>query len=195
MTQYLSQQRLLALLLAAFCFGIAIGAVYQVFLIRRAAFEQMRVHRIVSVLWLNAEDFLFLVAIGCCVAVLFFAMSNGVLRLMAFPAMGCGVLLWRLTLGRLIGICTQRILCGIAWVLHRLKERILRPLWRRLSGALRRLWRRIADCHQRFKDRRLWAMAKKETERYTRSLTRAMAMGNFPHPKTSKTINIKDQAK
>lgn len=180
MTQYLSQQRLFALLIAAFLMGFAIGAVYQVFLIRRAAFEQMKVHRFLSVFLLNIEDFLLLVAIGCSTAILFFAMSNGVLRLMAFPAMAGGLLLWRLTLGKLIGFCTQGILRGIAWLLRKMMEKILRPLGRRLSRLCKRLWMRIMECRRKLLCRKLGRMAKKETKRYTRSLIRAAAQGCLP---------------
>lgn len=180
MTQYLSQQRLLSLLLSSILLGIALGAVYQVFLIRRAGFRQLRIPRIPSLIVQNTEEFLFCVGAGAAVTILYFACSNGVVRLMAIPAMAGGFFLWRMTLGRLVNACTDAIL--------RLLSAICRWIYRQIAAPIGRFCRRmigrlIASVTARRKKRcvrRLRKRAKKETRIYQTRLLRAARQGTLP---------------
>lgn len=174
MTQYLSQQSLLSLLVGAFLLGVAMGAVYQLFRIRRAAFDAMKISRWISVIWLNGEDLLFLIGSGCAITVLFYALSGGVFRIMALPVLMGGLFTWRLTLGRLIDGATQMIL---RWVMHRIVRPIacaVRFLWNRL------VWMIVSRIH-RLRQKSLLKLAKKETARYGAQLERVLAgQGRLP---------------
>ena len=174
MTQYLSQQRLLDLLIGALLLGFAVGAVYQIFLIRRAAFAKLRIPRLLSVLWLNLEDFLFLLAVGSAMTVLFYAVVGGVLRLMAIPMLGLGLLGWRITLGRLIGKATDWILAMLAQIVGWIYSVLLRPIGRRILAIFRGLWRCWADQIDRRRQARMWKQAAMETARYGDWLERVL---------------------
>ncbi len=182
MTQYLSQQRLFYLLVGAFGLGFSIGAVYQIFRIRRAAFEQMKIPRWISAVWLNVEDFLFLLAVGCAVTILFYALSGGVVRLMVFPVMGCGLLCWRKTVGRLIDRATQQILRMLARILRWIRGKVLRPIGQTVLAILRRLGQAMKKKQRMRYEKRLWKLAEKETLRYGQWLNRVLSQGGSLNP-------------
>lgn len=180
MTQYLSQQRLLALLLSAILLGIALGAVYQVFLIRRAGFRQLKIPRIPSVILQNAEEFLFCIGAGVAVSVLYFACSNGVVRLMAIPAMAGGFFLWRMTVGRVVNACTDAILRLLAAICRWIRKRILAPIGRLFQRIGIRFSTSITMRQKKHRARRLCKKAKKETRIYRVALLRSARQGSLP---------------
>ena len=171
MTQYLSQGSLALLLWRAFWLGAAIGALYSVFGIRRAAFQQWRLPRLLSVILLHLEDFLLCVAGGALLSVLYFATTRGVVRWMAIPALGAGIWLWRRTLGRWIDSGTRRILAGLAWLYRLLLRRLLAPIGRLI---------------QRYEDRRFYRRLQRKsravTARYKIALEFALRQGRLPAP-------------
>lgn len=180
MTQYLSQQSLLSLLLSAVLLGILLGAVYQVFLIRRAGFRQLKIPRIFSVVLQNAEEFLFCIGAGAAVSVLYFACSNGVVRLMAIPAMAGGFFLWRMTLGRVVNACTDAILRALAAICRWIRKRIFAPLGRLVRRIIDAISARIAIRRKKRRAKRLCKIAKKETRIYRAALLRAAGRGSLP---------------
>ena len=182
MTQYLSQESLAVLLLRAFLLGLLIGAVYSLFSIRRAAFLKLHVPRIPSAILLHLEDFLICIAAGAMLSILYFATTSGVLRLMAIPALGVGILLGRLTAGRLIATCTYRILHLLAILCRWILRRILRPIGRAVQNAVRRLHRHAVARRERRFYRKLERQAKKITLRYGAALAAAAGHGTIPTP-------------
>ncbi len=186
MTQYLSQWALLRLLWYAAWLGVLLGAIYSLFLIRRAAFERLHIPRILGAILLHAEDFVICMTGGVLLSVLYFAVTDGVLRLMALPALGMGLCLWRITAGRLIAACTDRILQGLARLGRFIGRRFLFPIGRwmgRVAGRLQGRWRAV--CLRR-KNRRLERQARAQTLRYRKALTAALAKGTLPSPHRGK---------
>lgn len=180
MTQYLSQQRLLSMLIGAAVLGVLLGAVYSLFGIRRTAFRKMHVPRIASALLLHLEDFLFCIAGAVSLTVLYFATTNGVLRLMAIPALGVGFLCWRLTGGRLIQVCTDRILRCLARICRAIHRRVLAPIGVAVQKAIRRMRERYAARRKRRFLRKLTRAARKMTLRYEAALVSAAGKGSLP---------------
>ena len=188
MTQYLSQQSLLYLLAGAFLLGFAVGAVYQLFLIRRAAFVKMQIPRLLSVLWLNLEDFLILVATGSAVTVLFYAVVSGVPRLMAIPALGLGLFCWRITLGRLINGATDRILGLLARLVRRIQVRLFQPVVRKIRAIAHGLWKCWTEQIARKRQARMQKQAETATVRYGDWLERVLQTdGRLPDEMNGRT--------
>lgn len=182
MTQYLSQGSLALLLLCAFLLGLLIGAVYSIFAIRRAAFLKMHVPRVALAILLHLEDFLICVAAGVSLSIVYFATTGGVLRLMAIPALGVGILLWRLTAGRLIVACTDRILHLLAVLCKWILRRLLSPMGRSVCRIARSLHLRAQARRERRFAQKLAKKAKKMTIRYRAALVSAAEQGGFPDP-------------
>ena len=173
MTQYLSQGSLALLLWRAFGLGVAIGALYSLFGIRRAAFQEWRFPKLLSATLLHLEDFLLCVAGGALLSVLYFATVSGVVRLMALPALAVGIGLWRTTVGKWIDYSTRRILAGFSWLYRLLQRRLLAPIGRLVYGALCRYRKR------RFY-RSLERQSRKMTLRYQAALEFALRQGRLP---------------
>ena len=180
MTQYLSQGSLALLLWRAFWLGVGIGAVYSVFGIRRAAFAKWKLPSILSALLLHLEDFLLCVSAGALLSVLYFATVSGVVRLMAIPALGVGIGVWRCTAGRLIAFCTDRILHFLAVVYRWILRRLLTPVGHLIARLLLGICRRYANRREQRFLRRLAKQSEKITRRYTEALTVAAGQGRLP---------------
>ena len=161
MTQYLYQQQLLSLLFWASVLGIAVGALYQICLIRRTAFDVMGIPKQLAVVWMNLEDFLVLLLVGGAVSILFYAKSYGVIRWMAIPALGAGLLFWRMTAGIWIDRCTHRILHLLAMLLRRIYVGLLSPLGRLLVRWGKGIGAAFAAVSRRRREKRLWRWAGK----------------------------------
>lgn len=188
MTQYLSQLSLAKLLAASLLLGIALGALYDLFRIRRLAFTRLagmehpaewrkRLIAIADRLLLHTEDLLFGLTVGISTVLLYFALSMGQVRLMALLGEGIGFLLYRLTLGRLVMASADLILRLIASVIELIVRYLILPplrLLRRLANALiGKIARRIG----RWREKRMRAAAQRETERYKRQLLAMAAVG------------------
>ena len=196
MTQYLSQESLAWLLWCAFLLGLLLGAVYSLFAIRRAAFLRLHIPRVVSALFLHLEDFLLCTAAGVLLSVLYFATVSGVLRLMALPVLIIGLILWRLTAGRLIAACTDRILHLLAALCRWIVRRILAPIGHALRRAYGKLCRLVSMRRERRFRRRLARRAKRITLRYRAALLAAAEQGTLPpseHPKFGASVKKSNQ--
>ncbi len=191
MTQYLSQLSLARLLAASLLLGIALGLLYDVFRIRRLACErrdrsassQPKKKRFRTLPWvllsmlLHVEDLLFGLIAGVSTAILYFALSMGQVRLMAIVGEGVGLLLYRLTLGRLVMAFADRLLRLLAWLWHLLVRFVIRPPIRlvlRLITALARLVRRL---HRTRRDKRLSRQGGREATLYAERLSKLASVG------------------
>lgn len=194
MTQYLPQESLALLLLRAFLLGLFIGAVYSLFGIRRAAFVQMHIPRSLGAILLHLEDFLICSFSGVLLSVLYFATTGGVFRLMAIPALVGGLILWRITAGRLIAACTQRILHLLATLCRWMFRHILSPIGRAVRGRVFCLHRWLLSRRERRLYRRLDRKAARTTLRYRAELLRSTEQGKLPTPDLRKN-NTKRRSK
>lgn len=182
MTQYLSQGSLAKLILLAFLWGVMLGIVYSVFGIRRAAFQRLRISRVIGAVLLHAEDFLFCITGAAGLSILYFATTRGVLRVMAIPALGLGILAWRLSGGRLVEICTDAILRLLARICRWIGKRILAPLGRFFQTLYQSLQKWIAAGRQRRYHRKLIRLSHTATLRYSEALMAACLVGTLPDP-------------
>jgi hypothetical protein len=179
-TQYLSQGSLWLLVLRAFLWGVMLGAIYSVFGIRRTAFHRLRIPRLIGAVLLHMEDFLFCIAGAVGLSILYFATTNGVLRIMAIPMLGLGIYLWRLTGGRLIKICTDAILHLLATLVRFIYQRLLAPIGRALHRVFLRLHDNAIARRRRRYYKKLTRMSKAITLRYATALSAACERGTLP---------------
>lgn len=191
MTQYLSQLSLAKLLAASLLLGIALGALYDLFRIRRLAFRRAskepthstdpvkhrRLHSLIAAMLLHIEDALFGVAAGIATALLYFALSRGQVRLMAIFGEGVGFLLYRQTLGRLVMACADRILRLIAFLINLLVRFFLLPPIRLLKRILSAIGQSCRKAHDRRRRRRLDRIGGREALRYEMWLLRMASNG------------------
>lgn len=195
MTQYLAQKSLAILLGRAFLLGVFTGAVYSLFGIRRAAFRKLRIPSVISGLLLHLEDFLICVCTAILLSVLYFATTSGVLRLMAIPALAGGLIVWRLTAGRVITASTDRILRLLERLFRRIvrwcAKWIVRPIGRFGKKRYDKLRAAFTALARRRRERRQMRSARRMTKRYRTALVAAAAQGMLPTaegsiPKTNK---------
>lgn len=148
MTLYLSQKKLLILLLSAFAAGFLLAALYDLFrLLRYGQNPDRKIFKALYLLRVSLEDFLFFVFCGVVFAILFFVTNSGKVRPSAFLMALFGFLFFRLTLSRL----TFPLLVSLATLGKRIVFKILhfvlcylllppikglRYLFRRLFAAL-----------------------------------------------------------
>ena len=182
MTQYLSQGSLALLIWRAFVWGVMLGAVYSVFGIRRAAFQRLRIPRPMGAVLLHTEDFLICITGAVGLSILYFATTNGVLRVMAIPILGFGLFSWRKTGGRLVEICTDAILHLLAATFRWMHRRILAPIGRSICKAYRRIRDRNRARRERRYLQKLTRVSRKMTQRYQVALSAACGVGQLPLP-------------
>ncbi|MBO5778507.1 MAG: spore cortex biosynthesis protein YabQ [Clostridia bacterium] len=180
MTQYLSQGSLLLLTLRAFLWGVMLGAVYSVFGIRRTAFHRLRIPRLIGALLLHIEDFLICITGAVGLSILYFATTQGVLRIMAIPMLGLGIYLWRFTCGRLIKICTDAILDLLAYLLRFIYRHLIAPVGRATHSVYLYLRDRLIARRRRCYSKKLTKMSHTVTLRYGVALSAACGRGTLP---------------
>ena len=164
----------------AFLWGVVVGGMYSVFGIRRAAFMKLHSPRWISSILLHIEDFLICVTGAGGLSILYFATTRGVLRIMAIPCLGLGSLLWRLSGGRLVTICTDAILDLLAKMVRWIFQTVFAPIGRGLKSICQRIGGAIANRSYRRYLRKLNRIAAKETLRYPKALTAACLIGQLP---------------
>ena len=142
MTLYLSQKKLLVLLLSALAIGFCLSFVYDGFrLLRTLRQPKRRVFRVLNGVLISLEDFLFFTFGGAVFSILFYVTNSGKVRPSAFVMAIVGFWLFRVTLSRVT-----------FWLLLRLLNLVKLPIcWcfrlfsRLFSAAFLRLERRKAN--------------------------------------------------
>lgn len=170
------------LLLHSFALGALLGLLYDLFRIRRIAaaptgsFGARRAprpltewdgkaqeRRSAGTLLLFIEDLCFALFAAVCFLLLFYSLNGGVVRWFAFVAAGTSFSLYRLTVGRLLMRLSDRIICGIRFVLKWMWSRVLRPLLTFLFAPVRfcvgRLTLAVQRGMGRWRERKLLRMA------------------------------------
>lgn len=144
MTLYLSQKKLLLLLLWSFALGFLLALLYDLFrLSRRHRRPKKKGGRLLGFLLVTIEDFLFFVFCGVVASILFFVINNGRVRPSAFLAGALGFALCRMTLSRLFLAMGERVIALGKRLFVFLFQRLFLPplqlaarLFSRLHGAL-----------------------------------------------------------
>ena len=95
-----------------------------------------------------AEDFLFCVVAAVAMILLFYQINNGKLRFLAFPVAGVGFYLYRITLGRLVMVCSETVAFVLEAAIRYVFFFLLFPLkWivNRIVLIIRKRWRRFVE--------------------------------------------------
>ena len=138
MTLYLSQKRLLLLLVFALVIGFCLGFLYDgIRLLRSLRKPRKKLFRFLNVCVISLEDFLFFTFGGVVMSILFYVINSGKVRPSAFVTAVFGFWLFRVTLSRL----TFGLLMRLLWILgfpFRLCRLLLMRLFDRVSLMLRK---------------------------------------------------------
>lgn len=114
MTLYLSQKKLLILLLSAFAIGFFLAFVYDgIRLLRTLRQPKKKAFRFVNALLVSLEDFVFFTFCGAVMSILFYITNSGKVRPSAFVMAVLGFCLFRVTLSRVIYPVMVRFLCFV----------------------------------------------------------------------------------
>ena len=101
MTLYLSQKKLLILLISAFVIGFALAFVFDgIRLLRTLRKPNKKVFRFLNACCISLEDFLFFTFSGAVMSILFYVTNSGKVRPSAFVMAILGFCLFRVTLSR-----------------------------------------------------------------------------------------------
>ena len=120
--------------------------------------ERKKRSRLLSVL-IFAEDFIFCLVAAVAMILLFYQINNGKLRAWAFPMAGVGFYLYRITVGRLVMLCSETVAFLLEAAFRYLCFFVMLPwkwVFTRVALAVYQAW-------QRCKDRK----EKRERMRYT----------------------------
>jgi hypothetical protein len=161
----LSQSSLARLLLLSIALGFASALCYDVLRIRRKAIN-------IPILP-QFEDFLFMIAFGMAMAVIFFLKSSGRFRAFALAGALGGFCLYRKTLGRLVMAASDKIIGLIKLLIRRIILPPLKALEKVVLAALTRLKNVISALFGRI-DR---LIRQRETKRYIRKFAAAALDG------------------
>lgn len=98
-------------LLCSFVLGIFLGAVYEIFRLRRIAFKgKARAGFFTDTVLIALEDTLFLVFTAAVMTLIAYKLNYGLSRWYSFAAAVLGVILWRKTAGRLVTSIGDKII-------------------------------------------------------------------------------------
>ena len=101
MTLYLSQKKLLLLLLSAFAIGFTLSFLYDgIRLLRTFRKPRAKLFRFLNACVVSLEDFLFFTFAGAVMSILFYVTNSGKVRPMAFVMAILGFWLFRATLSK-----------------------------------------------------------------------------------------------
>lgn len=136
MSVYISQQCFL--FFYSILFGFLFGLVYDVFRIFRIAIKHNQ-------LLIFCEDMAFCLSFSLSYILFNFCVNSGVLRWFSLFGAALGFVLYLLTVGRLIMLCSHAIIRFIRMVFHFILSRLLCPVCRWLYRFLRAVCLRMND--------------------------------------------------
>lgn len=133
MTLYLSQKKLLLLLVFAFVIGFVLAFLYDgIRLFRSLRKPRKKLFRFLNACVIALEDFLFFVFGGAVMSILFYVMNSGKVRPSAFVMALLGFWLFRATLGKV----TFPLLLRLLWIVG-FPFRLCRGFLKRIFARLR----------------------------------------------------------
>ncbi len=138
----ISREAFLPFLVFSFLIGIMLGAIYDVFRIRRKAARRAGKRRLDFVLTIF-EDIVFCLFASVSMILATYKLYFGIPRWYAYGACALGFFIWQKTVGRLIMKLSDRIIDLIAKALSLLKRKLVKPA---LSGIKNTTKKITAKC-------------------------------------------------
>lgn len=152
-------------LVLSVCLGFVSAFWYDAFRIRRKAIN-------IPILP-HLEDFLFMLAFGAAMAVIFFVKSSGRVRAFAFAGALGGFYLYRKTLGRIVMAASDKIINLVKLIIKKIILPPLRALKRAVTAVLTRLKNTLSAIY-RIID---LTLRRNRTKRYIRAFAEAALDG------------------
>lgn len=153
MTQELSQRALILLYSTSLICGFALGILYEPFRIRRLASRTGKnskklLTRLVDGFIIGLEDILFFAFAAIVTVIMYFAVFQGRVRIMAIVLECTGFALYRVSLGRLVIGAADRIIAFLRRVRRFIYRRIINPPLRLISKLMSRTFGAVAEAHR-----------------------------------------------
>ncbi|MBQ7779893.1 MAG: spore cortex biosynthesis protein YabQ [Clostridia bacterium] len=140
----ISREAFLPFLVCTFILGIMLGAIYDVFRIRRKATRKAQKKRIDFVLTLF-EDIVFCLFATVTMILATYKLYFGIPRWYAYVSCALGFFLWQKTVGRLIMKLSDQIIDLIVRALFFVKRKLVKPVW----SSIKKLTKKItAKCRR-----------------------------------------------
>ena len=117
----------LPFLICSFVMGIILGALYEIFRLRRIASRcgTNKAERIIDTVIVAVEDTVFLVFVAVVMALIAYKLNYGIPRWYSYGAAILGVILWRKTAGRLVIKLGDKIILLVKRILKTVFGRII----------------------------------------------------------------------
>ena len=114
-------------LICSFAAGVVLGAVYEIFRLRRMAFSFARTDKagIADTVITALEDVIFLIFCAIVMILIAYKLNFGIPRWYSYGAAILGVILWRKTLGRLVIKLADKIILTVKRIFKTVFGRIL----------------------------------------------------------------------
>lgn len=128
----ISREAFLPFLVCSFIIGIMLGAVYEIFRIRRKASRRAGKKRLDFVLTLF-EDVIFCLFASVCLILATYKLYFGIPRWYSYGACALGFFLWQKTVGRLVMKLSDKIIDLIIRGLSFVKRKLIKPVWARIK--------------------------------------------------------------
>ncbi len=177
----ISQKLLCFLFLASFVSGATLGGIYDLLSISRLMVglspanktSHKRGQRCLGMGLLFLEDLCFAILCGVTLLLLLYFINDGVFRFLAPLGMGCGIFVYRVTIGRLM----MRIADALVRFIRRMILKVLRAVWRPIRAFLGLVYRLTVKPVRNMIERRLEKRQIKRTSqkiaRYIQDASRA----------------------
>ncbi len=134
----ISREAFLPFLVFSFLIGIMLGAIYEIFRIRRKAARKAGKYRLDLVLTVF-EDIIFCLFASVCLILVTYKLYFGIPRWYSYAACALGFFLWQKTVGRLIMKLSDKIIDLISRALSFIKRKLVKPAF----GKVKELTKKI----------------------------------------------------
>ncbi len=134
----ISREAFLPFLVFSFFIGIILGAIYDVFRIRRKAARKAGKRRLDFVLTLF-EDVVFCLFASVCMILATYKLYFGIPRWYAYASLALGFFLWQKTVGRLVMKLSDKIIDLISRAFSFVKRRAVKPVLSRIKKLTKKI--------------------------------------------------------
>ncbi len=140
----ISREAFLPFLVCTFLIGIMLGAVYEIFRIRRKATRKAN-RRILDFVLTIFEDIIFCLFATICLILATYKLYFGIPRWYAYASCALGFFLWQKTVGRLVMKLSDKIIDLISRAFSFVKRRAVKPILSRIKKLTKKI---TAKCHK-----------------------------------------------